>query len=326
MDDVIDLSTELRTKHGSLNLLYPVMNASGVLSFPPVLRSSAPYLGAVVTKSIGLKPRNGYREPIVAYDPREEIVVNAVGLANPGYKEFAKEIQESGFYPLVIDGRKVPVIISIFGNTPHEFAIVASILHEHCDALELNFGCPNMFGDEKGGMSIGQDPELTSQYTSAVRKVTDKPLIVKLTPNVDDIGLIAQAAVNAGADAISAINTVYPGEVRDPKGRPILTREKGGISGPTIKERGMEAVRQIRAAVDVPIIGMGGIRTAQDIIDYMLAGADAVAIGTAFMGMTTQERGSYLTKLYQNLSSLILSLGYPSLRGMLDAERRAISR
>jgi len=306
------------------------MNASGILCFLPVLRLSAPYLGAVVTKSIGPEPRKGYREPIVAYDPETGILVNAVGLANPGSEEFRREIQESGFYPLVVYGRRRSVIISIFGNTPEEFVQVASELHGYCDALELNFGCPNTSPGEKAGMVIGQDPDLIHEYTERVRGITDKPLIAKLTPNADDIRSIAQATVAGGADIISiintVINTVYPGEVRDEMGRPILTRRQGGISGPTVRERGIELVRQIRGSVDVPIIGMGGIRTAQDVLEYMLAGADAVAIGTAFRGMNTRERNDYLMRLYQKLGNSVQERGYSSLREMLDAERRTVSR
>jgi len=322
MSTQADISVDLETDHGVLYLDYPVMNASGILCFPPVLRLSAPYLGAVVTKSIGPEPRTGYKEPIVAY--RDEVLVNAVGLPNPGYEEFRGEIQK--FYPLFIEGRRIPTIISVFGNTPEEFTQVVKGLHEYCDALELNFGCPNTSPGEKTGMTIGQDPDLVHEYTERVRGITDKPLIVKLTPNTDLIVPIAQATIDAGADAISVINTVYPGGVRDEVGRPILTRKQGGISGPTVKERGLDVVSQIYDTVDVPIIGMGGIRTAQDVLDYMLAGTDAVAIGTAFMGMNTQERNDYLTRLYQDLGELIQERGYSSLRGMLDAERTRISR
>ncbi len=323
----VDLSTQIVTKHGSLHLDYPVMNASGIFCFPPVLKLSASHLGAVVTKSIDPEPRKGYREPIVAYDSKRDILVNAVGLPNPGYKEFRKEIQESEFYPLIIDGRQVPIIISIFGNTPEEFVIVADGLHKYCDALELNFGCPNIFPGEETGITIGQDSELIHQYTSEVRRVTDRLLIAKLTPNVDDIESISQSTIDAGADVISVINTVYPGEVRDERGRPVLTRGQGGISGPTVKERGLEVVEEIyNSVVDVPIIGMGGIRTAQNVLNYMLAGADAVAIGTAFMGMNTQERNNYLMRLYQELGNLVQERGYSSLREMLNAERRSTSR
>jgi len=321
-----DLTTTLETKHGTLHLDYPIMNASGILCFPSVLELFAPYLGAVVTKSIGPEPRKGYKEPIVAYDPQTDILVNAVGLPNPGFQEFRREIENSGFYPLYTCGRRIPLIISIFANNLEQFATVAEGLHKYCDALELNFGCPNILPGEETGMTIGQNPELTYQYTLRVRGITNKPLIAKLTPNVDDIRPIAQAVVDAGGDIISVVNTFSPGEVRDEKERLILTRGQGGISGSTIKERSLGIVRQIYDIAGIPIIGMGGIRTHQDVLDYMLAGADAVAIGTAFMGMNTSEIKNYLSGLYQKLSDEILSRGYSSLREMLDVERRTISR
>jgi len=322
MINQVNLSTELITNHGTLHLDYPVMNASGILCFPPVLRLFAPHLGVVVTKSIGPEPREGYKEPIVAYKSETDILVNAVGLPNPGYQEFRREIGNLEFYPLHSKDGRTPIIISIFANDPEKFAEVARGLHEYCDALELNFGCPNILPGEEIGMIIGQDPDLIYQYTSRVRKITDKPLIAKLTPNVNHIEQIVKAAVEAGADAISAINTISPGEVVDERGRPILTRKQGGISGPTVKERGLETVRQIYSIVSIPIIGMGGIRTPQDVLGYMFAGADAVAIGTAFMGMNTSEIKNYLSGLYQGLSDEISSRGYSSLREMLDAERR----
>jgi dihydroorotate dehydrogenase (NAD+) catalytic subunit len=323
MSNSVNLSTELKTKHGTLELAYPVMNASGILCFPPVLKLCAPYLGAVVTKSIGPEPREGYKEPIVAYDPKIGLV-NAVGLANPGCEEFEREIQESQFYPLAINGRRVPVIISIFGNTPEELSVVANSLKDFCDALELNFGCPNTFGNEKTGMVIGKDLELSQEYTDTARRVTNKPIIAKLTPNVniEDIGTIAQAVVDGGADMISIINTVYPGKIVDPKGRYILKRGEGSISGPKTKEKSLELIREICNNVSIPIIGMGGIESAHDILDYTLVGANAVAIGTGFMGMNTREREIFLTQLYKNLGSLIKKRGYSSLKEMLDNERR----
>ncbi|MEM5792998.1 MAG: dihydroorotate dehydrogenase [Candidatus Aenigmatarchaeota archaeon] len=300
-----DLSVEINTSHGTINMVYPVMNASGIFCYPTILRKLAPKLGAVVTKSIGPKPREGYRPPIVAWTPEGDLV-NAVGLCNPGYEESLREIEEWGYYPMIADGRRVPFIISVFGQTPDELLEVVSALNNICDAFELNYSCPNIREGERSGITIGTNPSLVRLYTEGVRRVTNKPLIVKLTPNVDYQLLldVARAAIESGADILSAINTVFPGTPVDYMGRPILTNIKGGISGPRIKERGLEVVG-VLSDLGVPIIGIGGIETAGDILEYLKAGASAVGIGTAFAYMSTQEVLNYLEGLYGELAELI---------------------
>jgi dihydroorotate dehydrogenase (NAD+) catalytic subunit len=254
-----------------LKLRNPIMLAAGILGSSGSLlkRVAEAGAGAVVTKSIGLKPCKGYPNPTIA--EVEGGLVNAMGLPNPGITDFVKEIdiaKEAG----------VPVITSVYGSSPEEFAKVASMVSKTAtDALELNVSCPHV---KEVGM-IGQSAELVAETVRKVKLVIDKPVFVKLTPNVTDIVEIARSAEGAGADVITAINTLRAMTIDVEVAKPILSNEIGGLSGPAIKPIAIRCVYEISKAVKVPVIGCGGIRKWQDVVEFMLAGASAVQIGTA---------------------------------------------
>ncbi|MFH1229187.1 MAG: tRNA-dihydrouridine synthase [Candidatus Aenigmatarchaeota archaeon] len=284
------------------------MNGSGVLSQPPIIKRISAYdMGAFVTKSTGLHPRNGFYEPVVYHDIE---TLNCIGLANPGIDETLEELEE--IYPLT---KNKPLVGSVFGENEYEFVGVATKMEKYCDAIELNFGCPNLKEGEKKGMTIGRDPDLVRLYTKAVKDKVRKPVIAKLTPNVYDIGVIAKAAEEAGADAISAINTVFPATKLDiTSGAYVLANKNGGLSGPPIKSIGIAAVRKIYDSVKVPIIGGGGITTVDDIIEYYRAGSSCVSIGTAVAGKNTEEVGIYFKDLKNRLEDRLERMGASCLR------------
>jgi dihydroorotate dehydrogenase (NAD+) catalytic subunit len=250
-----------------------------------------PEVGVVTTKSIGLKPRLGNREPILSqYAPG--CFVNAVGLTNPGAEQSAELMAQL----------KVPadrfLLTSIFGGSIEEFVAVARILAPVSDGLELNLSCPHASGY---GMAMGQDPELVREITAAVKAVVNIPVIPKLTPNTPDIGEIARAAVAGGADGLCAINTVGPGYT-SAHGHPVLSNGSGGMSGKGVLPIGLKCVREIAAATEVPIIGCGGASSADDVRAYLHAGASIVGIGSALVGQTTEETGAYFRALSADLA------------------------
>jgi dihydroorotate dehydrogenase (NAD+) catalytic subunit len=290
---------DLSAKIGGLKINPAIMNASGIFSYPRVLKRISEFnIGALATKSFGIEPREGFMEPILV-QATEETYINAVGLPNPGYKLAREELRE--IYPL-----SKPVICSIFGSTEEELTEIASGLEDYCDAFELNFSCPNLREGEKCGIVIGRDPDLVKRYTKAVKGKVRKPVIVKLTPNVYDIGKVARAAEEAGADAIAAINTIAQGmEIDIYAKRPVLTAKFGGVSGKGVRSVGIAAVYSIYESVKIPIIGIGGIATAEDVVRYVEAGASAVGIGSAFIGKNTEQVGRYLAQLNGNLETLL---------------------
>ena len=266
------MSRRLVTEIAGLKLANPTMLAAGILgltgsSLRSVVEAGA---GAVVTKSVGLKPREGYPNPTVVQVNCG--LLNAVGLPNPGVQNFGEEIREA-------KETGVPVIVSIFGFSSEEFAEVAKVaVNAGADALELNVSCPHV---EKTGAEIGNDPRLVEEIVRKVKNAVDKPVFVKLTPNVANIAEMAKAAVKAGADAITAINTVRAMAIEIETTRPLLANKIGGLSGPAIKPVAVRCVYEVYREVDVPVIGCGGITTWQDAVEFMLAGASAVQIGTA---------------------------------------------
>ena len=205
-----------------------------------------PEVGVLTTKSIGPEPRAGYREPVLSqYGPG--CFVNAVGLTNPGAQEAAKQLSRLS----IPDDRFL--LISIFGGSVDEYVEVANLLGPHGDGLELNLSCPHAKGY---GTAMGQDPELVKTIVSAVKDAVEIPVIAKLTPNVSDVGEIARAAVDGGADGICAINTVGPGNYSG-HGEPVLSNGLGGMSGKGILPIALKCVSEIHAAVDCPIIACG---------------------------------------------------------------------
>jgi dihydroorotate dehydrogenase (NAD+) catalytic subunit len=259
-----------------LKLKNPTILASGFLGVSGKImkRVAESGAGAVTTKSIGLETRTGYPNPSVIDFGFG--IMNAIGLSNPGYKIFGDEIKiakESG----------VPVIASIFGNNPEDFVTVAQGVEKYGpDAIELNISCPNLKKGEILGELIGKDPDLSSDVVKAIKENVKLPVITKLTPNVNDIKIIAKAVERAGTDAISAINTLGPGMlINIHAGRPVLANKFGGVSGPAIHPIAVKCVYDIYETVKVPIIGIGGISDGINAVEMMMAGASAIGIGSA---------------------------------------------
>lgn len=251
-----------------------------------------PQVGILTTKSIGLEPRSGYREPVMSqYAPG--CFVNAVGLTNPGAHESLK----------LLGALRVPsdrfLLTSIFGGSIEEFVAVAKILAPVSDGLELNLSCPHAKGY---GMAMGQDPDLVREITAAVKAVVDIPVIPKLTPNTPDIAQIAQAAVAGGADGLCAINTVGPGET-SAHGHPVLSNGAGGLSGKGVLPLGLKCVREVSAVTDCPIIGCGGISSADDVRAFQHAGATVFGVGSALIGLTTDEIQTYFATLSADVTN-----------------------
>jgi len=293
------------------------MNASGVLSQPYIIKRISEYdIGAFVTKSIGPRPREGFHEPVAYHDFYRTL--NAFGLANPGADESKEELEE--IYPYIHALNKT-LITSIFGENEEELVYVATRIEDYCDAIEENYGCPNKTEKEKLGMTIGTNPDLVRAYTRAVKDKVKKPVGVKLTPNVYDIGLIAKAAEEGGADFISAINTVAPATFIEPySGKPVLSNKTGGLSGPSIKPVGIAAVRKIYDTVKIPIIGGGGIKNARDVVEYYRAGASCVFIGSALARKDTRKVGKYFSNLKTELEELLEEMNVSSLRELTGAK------
>ena len=249
-----------------------------------------PQIGVITTKSVGLTPRAGYREPVYSqYAPG--CFVNAVGLTNPGAEAAAEALAKL----------RIPedrfLLTSIFGGSVEEFVEVAKIMAPVSNGLELNLSCPHAKGY---GMAMGQDPELVREITAAVKAVVNIPVVPKLTPNTPNIGEIALAAVAGGADAICANNTVAPGYT-GAHGQPVLSNGAGGMSGKGVLPIALKCVREIAAVTDCPIIGCGGVSSAADVREFMTAGASIVGVGSALTGMTTDEIGSYFNQLESDI-------------------------
>jgi dihydroorotate dehydrogenase (NAD+) catalytic subunit len=262
----------LKVNLAGLKLNNPTMLASGILGYSAETLSSivAGGAGAVVTKSVGLKPRKGYANPTVVQ--ADFGLINAVGLPNPGISEFVREIRE-------MKRLGVPLIVSVYGFSAEEYATVAKkAVGAGADALELNVSCPHV---KETGSEIGQSPEVLAEVVGKVKAVVDRPVLVKLSPNVTDLVEIAEAAVRAGADGITAINTVRAMAIDVETAMPILSNKRGGLSGPAVKPIALRCVYDVYERVKVPIMGCGGVTDWRDAVEFFLAGASAVQIGTA---------------------------------------------
>ncbi|MFQ6076091.1 MAG: dihydroorotate dehydrogenase [Candidatus Bathyarchaeia archaeon] len=263
-----DLSVEI----AGLRLKNPTMLAAGIrgLSASSLRRAAEAGAGAVVTKSIGLKPRSGYPNPVIV-DVGVGLI-NALGLPNPGVEEYVREIRGAKADDVVVVG-------SVYGSSPEEFVKVSERVEEAgADAIELNVSCPHVKG---AGMQLGQDPRLLRRVVRAVKSSVEVPIFTKLTPNITDIVEVACVAEEAGTDAITAINTVRAMAIDIETGRPILANRVGGLSGPAIKPIAVRCVYEISRSVDVPVISCGGVDDWGDAVEFMLAGAAAVQIGSA---------------------------------------------
>ena len=264
----------LKTKLANLKLKNPVITASGTFGFGTELDEylSIKDLGAITLKGITVDKSEGNALPRIAETPAG--VLNSIGLENPGIDNFKQEVIPE------IATLEVPAIANISGYSVKDFVQLAESLEdEDCiDAIEVNVSCPNI---KDGGMAFGTDPEMIYRVTREVAKVYSGTIIVKLSPNVTDIVKMAEAAVEGGADIISLINTLLGMAIDIDKKEPVLANTFGGLSGPAVKPVALRMVYQIYEAIDVPIIGMGGIMNGKDAIEFLLAGASAVGVGTA---------------------------------------------
>lgn len=256
-----------------IKLKNPIMTASGTCGHGLELAEFFPIeeLGAISVKGMTLAPRIGNPTPRIAETTAG--MLNSVGLQNPGADYFIKnELPQ-------LKNKGVTVIANISGDTVGDYVKLAEKLGSAgVDMIELNISCPNV---AHGGLAFGTDPEVVDELTAAVKKVAEVPVIVKLSPNVTDIVCIAKAAEQGGADALSLINTLLGMKIDINTRKPVLARKVGGFSGPAIKPVAVRMVWQVSGAVNIPVIGMGGIMTAEDVVEFLLAGAKAVMVGTA---------------------------------------------
>ena len=271
---------KLQVNLGGVLMKNPVTTASGTFGFGPEYQ---PYvdlnrLGAIVVKGTTLEPRLGNPTPRIVETPAG--ILNAIGLQNPGVDAF---ISESLPYLLEYD---VPVLVNIAGNSVEDYGEITRRLNSVASkdgcrgvtGLEVNISCPNV---KRGGLLFGTDPQMAYEVIKIVRENTKLPVIAKLSPNVTSVIEIANKVAEAGADALSLINTLLGMAIDINKRRPILGNVMGGLSGPAIKPVAVRVIWQVAQAVKLPIIGMGGVTNAEDAIEFILAGASAVAVGTA---------------------------------------------
>ena len=265
---------DLRTSIGKLELANPVMTASGTFGYGTEFADFVDLdrLGGVIVKGTTLHHREGNAYPRMAETPAG--MLNAVGLQNKGVDYFCEKI-----YPTIKD-YKTNMIVNVSGSAIEDYVATAERINalENIPAIELNISCPNV---KQGGMAFGVTAKGAEEVVSAVRKAYDKTLIVKLSPNVTDITEIARAAEVAGADSVSLINTLLGMAIDAERRRPVLSTITGGMSGPAVKPIALRMVWQVAKAVNIPVVGLGGITNATDAIEFLLAGASAIEVGTA---------------------------------------------
>ena len=298
---------QLNTNIGSLELKNPVMTASGTFGYGTEYSDfmDISRLGAIIVKGTTLHHREGNPYPRMAETPSG--MLNAVGLQNKGVDYFVDHI-----YPEV---RKIrtAIIVNVSGSSIDDYVQTASIINTLDDipAIELNISCPNV---KQGGMAFGVNPDSAAQVVGAVRKAYDKTLIVKLSPNVTDITEIARAVEDAGADSVSLINTMLGMAIDAERRKPILSTVTGGMSGPAVKPVALRMVWQTARAVKIPVIGLGGICSATDAVEFLLAGASAVQIGTAnFIDPSVSEKVIY------GIQEYLERHGYSSVKEIIGA-------
>ncbi len=306
--------TDLSTRLGALTLQNPILLASGTAAYGRELADvmDLEALGGFVTKAVSVEPRAGAPAPRVAdFDGG---MINAVGLANPGVETVCAED-----LPWIASHVRRPrVLVNVVGREAADFGAVVARMDGELgfQGFELNVSCPNV---KQGGMEFGADPEALRAVVSGVRAATRKPIFVKLSPTLPRVGEVARQAVDAGADGITVINTM-PGLVVDlERRRPMLGFGSGGVSGPGLLAVGVLATWRVRQAVSVPIIGAGGVQHATDVLQYLMAGASAVAIGTAGLadpklpGRVIRDLGRWAERhRVARLSDVIGTLEWPS--------------
>jgi len=300
---------QLKVEVGGVKLDNPVMLASGVQgpSLARVLEALKLGAGAAVTKSVGLAPRDGYPDPTIAYC--DSGLVNAAGLPNPGAERFSEELAR-------IKGKALPVFVSLYGSTAEEFAMLVEMLdHNDFAAYELNLSCPHV---ENVGVEVGSDPELVGHITKSARSRTTKPIFVKLSPNVERLVEVARAAADAGANGVTAINTAKALLIDLQTGKPSLSHRFGGLSGGALRPIALRCVFELSEKIDLPIIGCGGISTWEHAVQFLLAGASAVQVGTA-----TLEKLALFNEINLGIISYLESKGYRNLKDMVGAAHTA---
>jgi len=297
----------LAVKLAGLELKNPLLPASGSYGYG---REYLPFFtpdrfGAVVTKGVSLEPWLGNRPPRIYETPAG--MLNSIGLQNPGVERFIAEA-----IPFLRQ-YQVPVLVNVVGKTVAEYVGVVERLEEIpvISGFELNISCPNV---KEGGIAFGTDPRLAYNITQAVRQATRKPLIIKLTPNVTDITAIAVAAEEAGADCLSLINTLLGMAIDLKKRRPVLGNQMGGLSGPAIKPVALRMVWQVYQKVSIPLIGMGGIMNAADALEFIMAGATAVAVGAALFQDPLKPG-----RIIEGISELLVEEKVPYLSDLIGA-------
>ncbi|MFZ5797381.1 MAG: dihydroorotate dehydrogenase [Desulfobulbaceae bacterium] len=298
---------DLRVTIGSLTLQNPVCTASGTFGYGREFAAlvNLERLGAIIVKGISLVPRPGNPPPRIIETACG--MLNAIGLENVGVERFITEK-----LPFLRD-LATPVIVNILGDSVEDYARLAGRLSgvEGIAALEVNISCPNV---KKGGVAFGTVPEMAAAVTGAVRRETGLPVIVKLSPNVTDITAIARAAADAGADALSLINTLLGMAIDVRTRKPRLANVVGGLSGPAIKPVALRMVWQVARAVSIPVIGIGGITTGEDALEFLIAGATAVQVGTAnfFQPTATEE-------IIDGLAAFLRNQGLSSIRQVIGS-------
>ncbi len=290
-----------------LRLANPIIAASGCFGYGQEYSTTIDVqrLGAFVSKGITPRPRDGNPMPRITESPGG--MLNAIGLQNPGIHGFIKK------YPKIWSNWQVPAIVNISAERIEDYAMMAALLDEQpgIAGIEVNVSCPNI---AQGGFCFGWDAQMSADVTAAVRAVTTLPVIVKLSPGALDIVSVALAVEQAGADAISLINTLV-GMAIDPWTRkPVLANVTGGLSGPAIKPIALRMVYQVSAAARVPVIGMGGIMGLNDALEFFFAGADAIQVGTAIF-----SHPGVLTRLIDELEAWMAREGVASLREVVGA-------
>ena len=271
---ILDL-TDLKVSIGNITFNNPIWVASGTFGYgteaPELIDINK--LGAIVTKSITRQPREGNPPPRIVETPSG--MINSIGLANIGVEKYIKEMLP------IYEDLSTKIIMNIAGTDISEYVGILELMESHSSNItgyEINISCPNV---KKGGMEFGVDCDMTSKLTEELRKITDRLLIMKLSPNVSDIVSIGKACQDAGADAVSAINTVVGMSIDAKSGKSNIFTTYGGLSGPAIKPIGLAAVNKLYNSLSIPIIGMGGIVSSSDVAEYILAGSTSVQVGTA---------------------------------------------
>jgi dihydroorotate dehydrogenase (NAD+) catalytic subunit len=303
----VDLSVDV----GPLRLKNPLMTASGTAGLGLEMEAfwDLRLAGAIVVKTLTRKPRRGNPMPRLCETPSG--LLNSIGLPNKGLDHFVREVLPR------LAGRSDCLIVNIAGTCTGEFGEMAAQLDaaEGVDALELNISCPNVEG---GDLPFGRDPQVVYRLVGDVRSATRLPVITKLSPNVSDIAAIARAAREAGSDAVSLINTLLGMSVDWRTGRPGLGTVIGGLSGPAVKPIALRMVWEVARSVDIPVIGIGGIRTVDDVLEFLCAGASAVQIGTSHY-----RTPDVIPRVLERLGGEVAAAGRADVRSLIGSIRTA---